>query len=197
MTRTTARRLVLAPGELAGMCARLGLELPPAFRATPDAVGEVHPSVAAGLQATCAPAVGVLVSSSFGDAAFGVRDDLGGSLLRGVESPVEVSVWPAVRLRSELARAVPPLAARPSPPLHLPLDEVPDVLRPLTVGFLRATVVAPPHVLGVVVWVATSHGWVWLQPAQVRRGVRWVDVRPVEPADLAGAVAPDIAMALA
>ena len=179
------------------MCARLGLELPPAFRATPDAVVEVHPSVAAGLQATCAPAVGVLVSSSFGDAAFGVRDDLGGSLLRRVESPVEVSVWPAVRLRSELARAVAPLAARPSPPLHLPLDDVPDVLRPLTVGFLRATVVAPPQVLGVVVWVATSHGWVWLQPAQVRCGVRWGDVRPVEPADLAGAVAPDIAMALA
>jgi hypothetical protein len=57
-------------------------------------------------------------------AAFGVRADLGGSMLRAGDSDVEVSAWPAQRLGAELERAVPPLGDGPRPTLHQPLTQV-------------------------------------------------------------------------
>lgn len=197
MTTVVARRLVLPPQEVAGMCARLGLSLPVAFGCSPAPVDEVHPAVAAGLATTCAPTVGVHVSSTYGEAALGVRADLGAGLIRAETSDVEVSAWPAVRLGDELARAVADLGSSERPDLHLPLDDVPTALRGTAIGFLRATVLAPPQVVGVVVWVATRAGWLALEPAEVRRGARWARVRPVVPADLASCLAPLVAAALA
>jgi hypothetical protein len=57
--------------------------------------------------------------------------------------------------------------------------------------------VAPPHVVGLVVWLATAGGWLALEPAEVRDGLRWATVRPVQPDELAAAVAPLLAAALA
>jgi hypothetical protein len=208
VTALVARRIVLPSGEVAELCGRLGLLCPPGFGAVPMPIrtnglvteGAVHPAVAAGLAATCSPRVAVLVASTVGDvaAAFGVRHDLGGSLLRAGECGVEMSVWPALRLGDELARAVPILGASPLPALDLPLPQVaerPD-LRAAIIGRLRATVVAPPSVVGQVIWLATRTGWLSLEPAAVRDGVRWAVVRPVAPADLGAAVAPLVASAV-
>jgi hypothetical protein len=184
------------------------LLLPPGFDATPAPTRTegllvddgVHPAVAAGLAATCAPQVAVLVSSTIGDvaAAYGIRDDLGGSMLRAEDSDVEVSAWPALGLGGELARAVPTLGASPIPSLHLPLAEIPARadLQQAVIGMLRATVIAPPAVIGQVVWLATFAGWLWLEPAEARDGVRWAAVRPVKPPDLGAAVAPLVAVAI-
>jgi hypothetical protein len=162
--------------------------------------GAVHPSVAAGLAATCAPRVGIAMSTSSGGlaAAFGVRADLGGSLLRAAGSDVEVSAWPALQLGAELARTVPWLGRSDLPVLHLPVSEIAahPVLRATVAGVLRATVVAPGGVVGQVTWLATASGWLALEPAEARSGVRWAQVRPVEPADLGAAVAPLVAAAL-
>jgi hypothetical protein len=137
VTALLSRRLVIGSGELAGLCERLGLLLPPGFEAQPAAVltdgllmaGAVHPSVAAGLTATCSPRVAVLLRTTTSGvaAAFGIRGDLGGSMVGAAESEVEISAWPAERLGEELARV-----AR-------------------IMGVLRATVVAPPDVVGQVV----------------------------------------------
>jgi hypothetical protein len=176
VTAVLSRRLVLPAGEPAALCALLGLCLPPGFETEPTPVrterllvdGAVHPSVAAGLTATCAPRVAILLHSSIGDmaAALGVRGDLGGSMVRAGRSEVEVAAWPAERLGAELVRAVPPAC----------------------VGLLRVTVVAPPHVIGQLVWASTPTGW--QQPV----GNRW---EPVEPADIGAFVAPLVAVALA
>lgn len=180
-----AARLVLAPGELALLAALLGLELPPGFLvrdATGDRArltdlgvlshGDVHPSVAAGLAAACAPRVGVLVEAAVGavavTAALGVRgdggDDVGGSLARLGDAVVEASLWPAVALGRELTRLVPPAAAS---------------------GRLRATVVAPPDVVGQRQWFADEGGW------------RTLDARPVVAGDLGQDLAPLVGAALA
>ena len=137
MTALLSRRLVLVRGELAALCARLGLLLPPGFEAEvapvrTDGLLEghgVHPSVAAGLAATCAPRVGVLLGSTVGEvaAAFGIRGDLGGSIVGAAGTDVEISAWPAEQLGAELQRVASLL------------------------GVVRATVVAPPHVVGQVV----------------------------------------------
>jgi hypothetical protein len=178
----TAARLVLAPGELALLASLLRLELPPGFRvqdATGDRsrltalgvlrAGEVQASVAAGLAAACAPRVGVLVAAAVGEvsvtAALGVRAEVGGSLARVGHAAVEASLWPAVGLGGELARLVPP-AAGP--------------------GRLRATVVAPPDLVGQRVWFAHDRGW-----------VTGLGSRPVSAADLASDLAPLIGAALA
>jgi hypothetical protein len=204
-----SRRLVLPAGEPATLCARLGLLIPPGFDVEPAPIrtpglllqDAVHPSVAAGLAATCAPRLGVHLSSTVGDltAAFGIRDDLGGSLVRAGSSDVELAAWPALRLGEELARAIPVLGASPQPALHLPAAEIADrpELRADVKGTLRATVVAPPHVVGQVVWLATAAGWLSLAPAEVRAGVRWATVRPVDPEDIGSAVAALVAVALA
>ena len=208
MRTLAARRLVLQPGEVAALTARLRLRLPPGFEAPPTTTpwslisgDDVHPSLAAGLRATCAPRVAVLVATTLGgcEGAFGIADDLGGSLLRTADSDVEVSAWPAVRLGDELARAAPTLPELDRPTLHLPLAELPDApeLAGIVVGTLRATVVAPPYVIGQVLWLATDAGWLALEPAEVRRGARWATVRPVGPRDLGAAVAPFLAAALA
>lgn len=199
-----ARRLLLEPGEVAGACGRLGLSLPPGFAATPDALrapgllldGEVHPAVAATLAAVCAPEVGVVVWSEVGDlhAAVGVRGELGGGLLRAGASLIELSTWRATSLGAELARTLPRLGASVATPVRLPLAEVPGL--PDIVGTLRATVVAPPAVLGVVVWLAAADGWLALEPAEVVAGRRWADVRPVQPDELGRALAPYLAAAL-
>ena len=201
MSALTARRLRLAPDALAAMCRALALLPPPGFDVPSGSIGaRGHPSVAAGLVATCAPRVGVLVTSTVGavTAAFGLRDDLGGGFLRAVDSEVEVSAWPAVRLGEELSRAVPSLGCGAAFALHAPLTEVTDCaeLRTAVRGTLRASVVAPPHVVGQVVWLATAEGWLSLEPAEVRRGVRWAFVRPVTPSELGAAVAPFVASAL-
>lgn len=188
-----AARLVLAPGELALLAALLGLELPPGFLvrdATGDRArltdlgvlshGDVHPSVAAGLAAACAPRVGVLVEAAVGavavTAALGVRgdggddvgdevgDEVGGSLARLGDAVVEASLWPAVALGRELTRLVPPAAAS---------------------GRLRATVVAPPDVVGQRLWFADEGGW------------RTLDARPVDAGDLGQDLAPLVGAALA
>jgi hypothetical protein len=185
------------------------LPLPPGFAAEPGPVrtagllreDSVHPSVAAGLAATCSPRVGVLVRCSPGDvaAALGVRGDLGGSMVRAGGSDVEVAAWPAGRLGAELAAAVPALDSGPRPMLHLPLDDLArhPALRREVAGRLEVRVVAPPRVVGRLAWLATPGGWLSLEAAEVRAGVRWATVRPVEPADLPAVVAPLIAMALA
>jgi hypothetical protein len=182
--------------------------LPPGFTVEATAVttdgllldDQVHPSVAAGLRATCSPQVGVLVRSTAGDtaAALGGRADLGGSMVRAGESAVEVAAWPAARLGAELVRAVPALGQSSLPARDLPVAAIPDdaVLRASVVGALRATVVAPPHVIGQVVWLATRSGWLAVEPAATRAGVRWATLRPVEPADLGAALAPLVAAAL-
>lgn len=205
----TSRRLTLAPDEPAALCARLGLHIPPGFDRAPGAIrtaglmvdGAVHPSVAAGLTATCAPTVAVLVTSTVGSvaAAFGARAGLGGSMIRAGESPVEIAAWPAERLGAELARAVPPLGRSPRPPLRLPLAELTShaELRADVIGTLRATVVAPPRIAGLVVWLATADGWLAVEPADVCAGVRHVTVRPVHPIEIGAAVAPFVAGALA
>lgn len=208
MTTLLARRLTVAPDEPAALCARLGLRPPPGFDSQPGAVrtagllvdGAVHRCVAAGLAATCAPALAVLMSSTVGDvaAAFGVRGDLGGSMIRAGGSGVELAAWPAERLGAELARAVPPLGLSAQPPLHLPLAEIAmrADLQAEVVGILRATVVAPPHVVGLVGWLATAAGWLAIEPAEARAGVRWATVRPVVPVDIGAAVAPLVGSAL-
>jgi hypothetical protein len=209
MTTLAARRLLLPLGEVAELCARLGVLLPPGFTGVPTSIRSeglldddgVHPSVAAGLIATCAPQVAVLVRSSLGDlaAAYGIRADLGGSMLRAGDSDVEVSAWPALRLGAELARGMPQLGMSSLPRLHLPLAEISEHadLRAAVIGILRVNVVAPPDVIGPVVWLATAAGWLALEPADVHRGVRWATVRPVGPDDLGAAVAPLVAAALA
>ena len=213
MSTLTARRLVLPPAQVVELCRLVGVPCPPGFdigvrdQAGPAVLsddvlvdGRVHRSVAAGIVATCAPRVAVHIASTAGDvtAVFGVRDDLGGSLLRHGASQVEVSAWPAVRLGSELVRAVPVLGCGSREPLHLPLAALADDpgLRDLVVGTLRATVVAPPRVVGQVTWLATAEGWLSLEPAEVRDGARWAVVRPVAPVDLGAAVAPLVAAAL-
>lgn len=205
----TARRLVLPPGELADLCARIGAQLPPGFEAAPRRAstsglvvdGKVRPSVAAGLAATCSPQLGVVMSSTLGGiaGALGIRDDLGGSMLRADGSDVEVSAWPALRLGDELARSVPALPTGDRPSLHCPLSQIPESgeLRAAVVGTLRTTVVSPPDIVGQLIWLATTAGWLALEPAEVHDGVRWATVRPVEPADLGAAVAPFVAAALA
>jgi len=206
---TTARRLLLPPGEVAELCHRIGLVLPPAFAAERAPLhtagllrdGAVHPSLAAGLAATCSPQLSVLVASTVGEvaAALGVRDDLGGSLLRAGPSPVEVAAWPAERLGPELARVVPPLPSGPRPDLHLPVTDLAtsQVLRRLVVGTLHATVVTSAGVVAQLPWLATAEGWLAVTPAEVRDGVRWVHVRAVEADDLSCCLAPWIAEALA
>jgi hypothetical protein len=207
VTTVTARRLVLSRGELAGLSVRLGLTLPPGFPARPEPVttpgvlldGEVRPSVAAGLAAACAPQVAVLLTAGDAAAVFGIAGDLGGSLLGAGDSPVEVSAWPAAQLGAELARAVPPRPDLERPPRHRPLTELAAdaELQALVMSTLRATVVAPPHVLGQVIWLDTRAGWLALEPSEVRNGVRWATTRPVGPADLGACVAPFAAAALA
>lgn len=138
MTTLLRRHLVLSRGEVAGLCARLGLLVPPDFAADPATIrtdgllvdGEVHPAVAAGLVATCSPQLAVLIRCRSGDvaAAFGIRGDLGGSMVRVGGSDVEVAAWPAERLGGELDRAVPASV----------------------IGLLQATVLAPPRVVGQV-----------------------------------------------
>jgi hypothetical protein len=208
VTAFAARRLLLGAEAVAELCRRLGLAVPPGFASPPGPVGapalvldgQVHPSVAAGLRATCAPQVGVLLRSSLGDvaAALGVRDELGGSLLRAAGSRVEVSAWPALELGAELARCLPPLPAAPRQSLQWPLHDLATCpeLADIAVGTLQATVVRPPQVLGRVTWLATAQGWFSLEAAGVRDGVRWVVVEPVEPADLGPALAPAIGTAL-
>lgn len=197
MTSVLAKRLVLPAGQVAGLCAELGLTLSPGFAAEPlpCELKALGPSLAV----VCAPEVSVLVSCSLGsEAALGVRGDLGSGLIRCGDSDVEASAWPAVRLGAELARAVPSLASRDRVSLHAPLHEIADhpALRAAVRGVLRATVVAPPSVLGVVVWLATDGGWLALEPAGVVAGVRWATVRPVEPHALGLAVAPFVALGL-
>jgi hypothetical protein len=204
-----ARRVTLQAGEVSAACRLLGLQPPPGFAAEPTPIlaagvvvdGAVHPAVAATLAAACAPQVGVVVRSDVGPlwAAVGVRGDLGGSLLRCGSSDVEVSTWRAARLGAELARTVPALGSSDRSPLHVPLDELASVpgLDDIVIGTLHATVVAPPAVLGVVVWLATTAGWLTLDPAEAMAGRRWADVRPVQPDELGGALAPFLAAALA
>lgn len=203
MTTLTARRLFVSVVELADLSDRLGLDLPPGFSGPPAphrrSDDDVHPSLAAGLVATCAPVVGVTVTAlDTVSAALGLRGDLGGSLLRAGGSEVEVSAWPAVALGHELTRTVPELGASAQPARHLPLAELTaETLREPVVGRLQATVVAPPHIVGVVIWLATTSGWLSLEPAEVIDGRRWARLRPVQPQDLAAAVAPFVASALA
>lgn len=197
MTALTAKRLALPAGQVADLCAQLGLTLPPGFTADPlpCAVEGLGPNLAV----VCAPAVSVLVSCTLGsEAAYGVAGDLGGSLLRFDGSDVEVSAWPATRLGAELTRGVPPLPIGERPFLHAPLHEIAELpsLRAAVRGALRVTVIAPPTVLGVLVWLATDAGWLALEPAEVRAGVRWATVCPVEPADLGPAVTPFVAMGM-
>jgi hypothetical protein len=207
-TAMTRRRLVLPPGEVAALCGRLGLLPPPGFAAEPTAIGtdgllqegEVHPSVAAGLRATCAPRVWVGLECAALDlaAALGVRGDLGGSLVRAGDSDVEVAAWPVEHLGVELTRAVPVLGDSAMPRLHLPVNALADepLLRAEVVGALHATVVAPPHVVGRVTWLATPTGWLCLEPAEVHDGVRWAVVRPVRSDEIGAALAPLVAAAL-
>lgn len=208
MTALLSRRLMLAPGEPAALCARLRLRLPPGFGAAPGPVGTDEliadgsgaASVATSMAVACSPRVGVLVTSTVGDvaAAYGVRGELGASLIRAGSSPVELSAWPAQRLGAELARTVPPIGRSSLPLLHLPLADVterPEV-RDVVIGRLRATVAAPPRVLGLVLWLATAEGWLAVEPAQVRDGVRWATVRPADPVDLGAALAPLVAAGL-
>jgi hypothetical protein len=204
----SARRLMLPAGESAAICGRLGLAPPPGFDDEPAPIrtagllvdGVVHPSVAAGLAATCSPQVGVVITSTVGrlTGAFGVRGDLGGCMVRADSSDVEVAAWPALRLGEELTRAVPVLGRSPLPSLHLPFEDLaacPE-LAGAVVGTLRATVVAPPQLVGLVVWLATDAGWLALEPAEVRAGVRWATLRPVQPEDIGAAVAPLVASGL-
>ncbi|MCU1590294.1 MAG: hypothetical protein JWP11_1550 [Frankiales bacterium] len=207
MTALLARRLALQPGETASLCARLGLRLPPGIDRAPRPIstagvlmdGVVPPALAAGLAVTCAPRVGVHVSTLGGvAAAFGIRGELGASVMRVGEDGREVSAWSPLRLGEELARCVPPLGTGRAAELHLPLADVARSpgLVDAVLGTLRATVVAPPHVMGHVVWLATASGWLSLEPAEVRDGVRWAVVRPVAPADLGACVAPFVGAAL-
>jgi hypothetical protein len=217
MTALAVRRIALTPGELDVLRRRLDLPAPPGFGVdggsgstarleqlgvTVD--GAVHPSIAAGLVAACAPQVGVLVVARARQqevtAALGVRGELGGSLAQAGKPAVEASVWPAPALGTELARVVPPLSTVEGPALHLPLAElaagpVVDGLRTSLVGSLRATVVTDA-VVGQVVWLATADGWLAMEPAQSRGGERWVTLRPVQPHDLGPALAPSLATAL-
>jgi hypothetical protein len=200
-----ARRLVLAPGELPALSARLRLLIPPGFDRSPEPIrtegllidGVVQPFLAAALVAACSPQLGVLVTTTVGDVAgaFGARGDVGGSMLRAGGSDVEVSAWPAEQLGRELARAVPPLGSNPLAALHLPLSAIAEhpELRETVIGTLRATVVAPPAVVGHVTWLAAAAGWLALAPAGVHDGVRWATVRPAVPDDLGAAVAPLVA----
>jgi hypothetical protein len=131
---------VLPADEVAGLCELIGLLVPPGFESPGAPIrtegllvdGAVHPSVAAGLIATCSPQIAILARGSVGDVAavWGVRGDLGGSMVRAGDSDVEVAAWPAVRLGAELRRAVP---------------------AGLT-GTLHLTVVAPPRVVGQLDW---------------------------------------------
>jgi hypothetical protein len=217
MTALPARRIALTPGELDLLRRRLDLPAPPGFGidggsgstarleqlgVTVD--GAVHPSIAAGLVAACAPQVGVLLLARARQqevtAALGVRGELGGSLAQAGGPAVEASVWPAPALGAELARVVPPLGTAEGPALHLPMAElaaglVVDGLRAALVGSLRATVVTD-RVVGQVVWLATTDGWLAMEPAQSRGGERWATLRPVQPHDLGAALAPALSTAL-
>ncbi|MDX6198845.1 MAG: hypothetical protein QOJ79_1996 [Actinomycetota bacterium] len=207
-TAVLSRRLVLPAGEVSALCARVGLPPPPGFDAEASGIHTdglllghaVHPSVAAGLRATCSPRVGVLIRSTVGDvaAALGVRADLGGSLVRAGDSDVEVAAWPAERLGAELARVVPSLGRSSMPTMHVPIGALADQpeLRAGVIGSLHATVVAPPSVVGQVVWLATRTGWLAVEPLETRAGVRWADVRPAQPDEIGAALAPLIAGAL-
>jgi hypothetical protein len=75
----------------------------------------------------------------------------------------------------------------------MPLPEAAERLRSEVSGTLTATAIAPPAVLGQVVWLATTGGWLALRPADVRDGVRQVSLTPVTAEDLGAAVAPFIA----
>jgi hypothetical protein len=140
VTALLSRRLVLPIGEVARLCELVGLLIPPGFEAPATPIrtegllvdDAVHPSVAAGLLATCSPQIAILARGSVGDVAavWGVRGDLGGSMLRAGDSAVEVAAWPVERLGPELRRAVP---------------------AGLT-GTLRLTVVAPPRIVGQLDW---------------------------------------------
>lgn len=182
---TAAGRLVLAPGELDLLAGLLGLQLPPGFAvesATGDrrrltvlgvlAGGRVEAAVATGLIAVCTPQLAVHVAAVTPEvsvtAALGVRDDVGGSLVRTGVAAVEVSLWRAVGLGGELARLVPPAGET---------------------GSLRAIVAAPPHVVGQALWFVRDATWLALEP-----GGR---TREVGPRDLGPAVAPLVDAALA
>jgi hypothetical protein len=213
---SSARRLYLTPGELDLLRRRLDLPAPPGFSVDGGSgsmarleelgvitSGAVHPSVAAGLVAACAPRVGVLVTASVGDsgvtAALGVRGSVGGSLAQSGSAAAEVATWPATELGAELARVVPPLGAHPAPALHLPLEEltgsaVEGRFGPVT-GALQATVVAD-GVLGLLRWLATEQGWLAVEPAQWHAGGRQASVRPVLADDLGAELAPYLATAL-
>jgi hypothetical protein len=213
---TAARRLYLTPGELDLLRRRLHLPAPPGFAVDGGSGstarleelgvitdGAVHPSVAAGLAAACAPRVGVLltavVPSADLTAALGVRGEVGGSVAQAATAAAEVATWPAAALGAELARVVPPLGSHPAPALHLPLDALTargfeDRFGPVT-GTLQATVVAD-GVLGQVRWLATEQGWLAVEPAEQGAGSRWASVRPVGVHDLGSLLAPALATAL-
>jgi hypothetical protein len=218
-------RLLLTPGELDLLRGRLNLPAPPGF-AVAGASGAggrlaalgvltgdgVAPAVAADLVAACAPQVAVHVVARLGavevTASLGIRDGRppsGGGLVRTGPAEVELSGWPVRSLPDELTRVVPPAPVPARATLHVPLDLLrvlsrdPEVeaLRAAVTGSLRATVVRGTSVVGQVLWLGTDAGWIALEPAEVRDGVRWARARPVGPGHLAPAVAVLVARALA
>jgi hypothetical protein len=124
----------------------------------------------------------------------------------------ELSMAPAVRLGTELARAVPDAAGSAAPlvgslPLTLlgdaatddagPADvELAAALERRTLGSLSCLVLGRAgDALGAgqVSWLATDAGWLGLRPRLDGSSERVVDLVPVEPADLGTWVAPTVA----
>lgn len=121
-------RLRLSAGEYAYLVERLGLSMPPGWEADertaadpgdlaergvlPDDLATVHPSVALNLRILGAPTVMVDTTVTIGGSALhglhALAGPLGASLFALEDGAVELSLFEAVDLGRELARAVPP-----------------------------------------------------------------------------------------
>jgi hypothetical protein len=173
--------------------------------------GRPHPAVRDDLLRLAAPEVAVLleVAAPVADAraAVVVHGPLGAALVRAGDA-VELSAFAAPALAAELARLVPPATGSVPAAGTVPLQALVDPdspagagLRARAEGALRAVVVAGGgRAAGVVDWVwlrgvEGTGGWAALEPhpggsqPQVR-------VVPVGAEDLAGAVAPSVALLL-
>lgn len=135
---TAPRRLTLSGPQWALLCRRVGADPPAGFGAGADVPEDeladaeaalvdrgllagadraVHPSVLANLAVWAAPDLLVRMEISVRGAGlravYAVRGQLGGSLLTLPDHRVELSMFPAVRLGTELSRGVPEASQLP------------------------------------------------------------------------------------
>ncbi|MFI7589846.1 hypothetical protein ACIB24_22475 [Spongisporangium articulatum] len=178
----------------------------------PEAEPEVHPSVQADLAVLAAPQVLLRVDAQVPAgrrlAHVALAGELVVCLVRTDDAGgVELSLAPAVRLGSEIARLVPVLesATEASGEQVVPLEALdePGSLPYAVVGRLLVDVLAAvpgpggaEGLRGRVVWLATDAGWVGLRPRPDGTPRQPVALVPAKAADLPGWLAPLMTTAL-